>query len=167
MTEDLARYERLHSESVADHKTAQAKQNGINDRLKDIAAQMTAITQRRIDGTSSDHEASEFAALAGDSQLLTGMLATAKAETKLAADKIHACYVVHDDAKNAHDRQQAQVEYIAMLAKTSEIEAVFVKAIRATALAGKKVGHFVLSQSFRPSEPLDRALRLGVIPPDA
>lgn len=164
--ENLARAERQHAEAVAEHQAALEKERGISDRLKDAAALQSAITQRRLNGESNDQEAAEFAALNGDVALLQKMLTTAQAGTKLAADKLHACYVAHSEFEASHARMQDQAKYEALLAKTREIETLFVKAIRATGLAGKRVGHFTLTQSFTKSDALHRALDLGVIPPE-
>ncbi len=163
--ENLARGERMHVEALAEHQSALHKEQGIDARIADIAKRMNAISQRRIAGTSNDQEAAEFAALGGDSQLLTQMLAAAKAETKLAGDKVRGAVAWYGDAQNAHMRQQAELEYNALQLRTKEIEAVFVRAIGATARAGKAIGHHSLSQSFKISETLHRAINLGVIPP--
>ncbi len=165
-SETLARGERLHAEAVAEHETARAKQKEIDERLKGVSAKMHDITQRRVSGQSTDAETAEFAALHADAELLRKMLADAKNVTALAADKIHAVVIAHDDARQAFDRQQAEMEFNALLATTREIETVFCKALRAVALAGKKVGHHTLSQSFQKSDALHRALDLGVIPPE-
>ncbi len=166
MSENLARYERQHQEAAAAHAAALEKQNDINSRLQDIAERMATITKRRVAGDVDPAETSEYAALQGDSQLLAQMLATAKEETKLAAETVHAAYTVFHDAQNAQAILENKAKYEALLAKTREIEVVFCKAIRLTALAGKSVGHFTLSQSFTKSDTLHRALDLGVIPPE-
>jgi len=167
MSDNLARFERQHQEAVAAHQAAHDKQTGIDDRLKDIAERMAAITKRRVAGDVDEKETNEFAALQGDSQLLAQMLTTAKAETKLAAETLHAAYCAYSDAQNAQAILENQVKYETLLAKTREIEVVLCRAIRLTALAGKATGHHVLSQSFRPSKELDQALRMNVIPPEA
>jgi len=163
--ETLARGERLHAEAVAEHNAALDKHKGIDARLKDAATRMTAITKRRIDGDSNDQETAEFAALSGDVALLEKMVATAKKEADLAFQKIHAVVVSYDEAKQMLARQQAQMEYNALLATARDVESVFCQAIRATGLAGRKIGHHTLSQSFARSDVLHRALDLGVIPP--
>jgi hypothetical protein len=167
MIENLARFERQHQEAIATHAAALDKQTGIDGRLSDIATRMATITKRRVAGDVDPAEASEYAALQGDSQLLATMLTTAKAETKLAAETMHATYCAFSDAKNGQAILENQAKYEALLAKTREIEVVFCKAIRATAMAGKSIGHHVLGQSYRPSEALDRALRMNVVPPEA
>ena len=163
---EIARFERQHQEAVAAHAAALEKQNGIDGRLQDIAARMTAITARRVAGNVDEKEAAEYAALQGDSQLLATMLTAAKAETKLAAETLHASVIAYSDASNAQNMLENQAKYEALAAKTREIEVVFCKAIRLTALAGQAIGHHVLGQSYRPSEALDRALRMNVIPPE-
>jgi hypothetical protein len=166
MSTNLSRFERQHQEMAAAYAVAHEKQTSIDGRLKDIAERMAAITQRRIAGEIDDKETAEYAALQGDSQLLTTMLATAKAETKLAGETVHAAYCAFSDAQNAQTILENQAKYEALAAKTREIEVVFCKAIRLTALAGQAIGHHVLGQSYRPSEALDRALRMNVIPPE-
>lgn len=164
-SETLARGERLHTEAVSEHNAALDKHNGINARLKDAATRMSAITKRRIDGESNDQETAEFAALSGDVALLEKMLATAKKETDLAFGKVHSVFVEFDEAKQMLARQQAQMEYNALLATAKDVESVFCQAIRAVGLAGRKIGHHVLSQSFTRSDVLHRAIDLGCLPP--
>lgn len=167
MSENLARFERQHADAVAAHQAAHDKQTSIDNRLKDIAERMAAITKRRVAGDVDEKETAEYAALQGDSQLLAQMLTTAKAETKLAAETLHASVVAYSDAQNAQTMLENEAKFQALAAKTREIEVVFCKAIRLTALAGQAIGHHVLGQSYRPSEALDRALRMNVIPPEA
>jgi hypothetical protein len=166
MIENLSRYERQHAESVAAHAAALDKQKGIDGRLKDIAERMSTITRRRVDGQVDEKETQEYVALQGDSQLLATMLTKAKGETKLAGETVHAAYVAFSDAQNSQTMLENQAKYEALLAKTKEIEVVFCRAIRLTALAGQAINHHVLGQSFRVSEALDRAIRMNVIPPE-
>lgn len=162
--EALSRFERQHQDAVMTHAAAKAKSDNIKTRVDDTAQRMATITQKRIDGNATDQETAEFAALQGDLELLKKMQVAAKDATQIAADTVHAAYVAHQEAENIQTRIQNEAEYQALLAKTREIEAVFCRAIRLTALAGKKIGHFTLSQSFQKSDVLHKAFDLGVIP---
>lgn len=163
--DNIAKSQRIHFEAVSELEVAQEKESSIDVRLKDASARMRAISQLRIDGKATENETAEFAALHGDTALLTTMLETAQAETKLATQKVHEAFVWSTDAARAHDREQAAVEFQALKTKTQEIEAVFCKAIGMTARAGKRLGHHSLSQSFQASQALHRAINLGVAPP--
>lgn len=163
-SENLAKAERQHAEMVAQHQAALEKQKCLDARLSDTAERMKAISQRRIDGTSNDAEAAEFAALHGDAALLEKMLATAKAETAQAFERVHGASCVYNDTKSAHERQKVAIEYECLRQKCADIEAVFCRALGMVARAGKKLGHHTLSQSYRPSDTLHRALNLGVAP---
>lgn len=162
--ENLARGERLHQEAIAAHQAASDKAQAITDRLASIRTRQQAITESRLAGTSNDQEAAEYAALTGDAELLGKMQIEAQAAIKTATDQAHGAYVWYTDAKRAHDREQAGIEYEALRAKTAEIEALFVRAIAATHAAGRGVGHHTLGQSWQPSQPLHRAVHYGVCP---
>ncbi len=165
MSENLATAERLNAEAETEHQAAADKEMSINARLKDTADRMASISQRRINGESNDQEASEFAALKGDADLLQKMLAEAKQITIDAFGKLRLSVMNFNDLGAEHKREQNAIEYQVLLCKAKEIEDVFVRAIGETGRAGKKIGHFTLGQSFRVGDALDRALRLNVIPP--
>lgn len=163
-TESLAKGVRQHQDAVAAHKVATDKAQAIADRLAAVKARMAEITAARVSGNATDQEAAEYAALAGDSELLAKMHAEALAAAKLAGDTVHEAYIWYTDAQNAHNREQAAIEFEALKAKTAEIEAVFIRAIAATAAAGRAIGHHTLSQSWTPGHDLHRAISFGVAP---
>lgn len=165
--QELAKARRMHAEAVAAHQAASDKAQAIVERLDGIRARRDAISQNRVSGLVDPAETAEFAALAGDIEVLDKMLVQARAEAATASEQMHGRTIYYADAEQAHKRELAAVEYEALRQKTQEIEAVFCRAIGMVARAGKQLGHHTLSQSYKPSDTLHRALNLGVAPGEA
>lgn len=162
--ETLATANRLFAEVNEACREANDRLSGISERLGSIRNRLSEITQARVAGTASGQDADEFVLLTADADLLGNMLA----EAQLTAQELQATAdarlsELQNEEKN-HAIEQAGIEFAALSMKTREIEAIFVQAIGATHTAGRKLGHYVLSQSWRPSEKLDRAMRYGVPP---
>ena len=165
--EIIANRERRYAEVLKEHEVALKLQQTIDDRLREASDRQKAITKRRLAAQSNEAEAAEYAALAGDISTLEHMLNVAKSATKDAQDMCHAGFVSNREADEEFKAQQAALEYAALRVKCEDVEKVFVRAIRAVGLAGKKIGHHTLGTSWQRSDALHRALDLGVIPPEA
>lgn len=162
--ETLSTANRLFAEASEAYREANDRLSGISECLGSIRNRLSEITQARVAGTASGQDADEFVLLTADADLLGNMLA----EAQLTAQELRATAdarlsELQNEEKN-HAIEQAGIEFAALSMKTREIEAIFVQAIAATHTAGRKLGHYVLSQSWRPSEKLDRAMRYGVPP---
>lgn len=166
MSKALAKAQRMHADATASHTAAEAKAQAILDKLDTARFKRDDVSQKRVTGLVDPDSDRAYAALSGDITVLERMLTQARAERTVEAENLRSASAWLTNEKAAHDRQQAQVEYQATLAKTREIEAVFCKAIRAVALAGQKIGHSTLGQSFQKCDTLHRAFDLNLVPPE-
>ena len=164
-TFQIARAERLNQEAQAELAAARdlVRQNA--DRLNDAAARMSAITERRVSGTATAAEAAEYAALSGDTELLSKMLETAKQAEAQAVQGVQGAFASWTEAKQAHERELAGDRYKAVQEKCKEIDAVLCKALGELGRAGRAVGISTLGQCFQKSDTLHRALDLNQTPP--
>lgn len=159
---DVARHRLALQEAQERHQAAQAKVAAIQARIADCRQRQQAVTAARLDGTASPESAAEFAALAADVETLGAMLEAARAEITSTdpAEERHAL----DLAEQQLRHHQAQDHFTALAIKTAEVEKLLCQAIAATHEAGRKIGHHSLSQSWRPSDALHRAVHYGVTP---
>ncbi|MBY0576353.1 MAG: hypothetical protein K2P67_07150 [Gallionellaceae bacterium] len=162
--ETLATANRLFAEAKEALREGNEKLSSITERLSLIRTRLSEITQARVAGTATGQEADEFVLLTADADLLAHMQTDAHAT-------VQDIYATVNDRQNElqaeeknHALEQAGAEFMALSDKTREIESMLMQAISATHSAGKKLGHYLLSQSWRPSEKLDRAMRYGVPP---
>lgn len=162
--ESLATAKRLFAEATEVHREAVNKLHGITERLGTIRNRLSEITQARVAGTATGQDADEFVLLTADAELLGSMLAEAQRTVQKLQSIATARLNELQTAEKIHALDQAGIEFAALSMKTREIEAVFVRAIAMTHAAGRKLGYHVLSQSWRASEPLDKAMRLNVPP---
>lgn len=165
MTEQLAHARAELAAAEAAHNDALSKVAQVEQRISDSRRRQREITATRLEGESSPAEAAEFAALAGDLETLASMLTKARQE----ADALRP-----DDARNRlayaqqhADRELAQAEMDALSQKAAQLDAALCRCVGMIHFIGRqRFQHVALSQSWRPSAALDRALRLGV-PPEA
>jgi hypothetical protein len=162
--DQVAAARREHGEATELHRESHEKLNSIVYRIGTIRSRLAEITSARIAGTATGKDADEFVLLNADSELLASMLTAAQQTVQ----ERHALVISKTqeltEAEKAHALEQAGIEFTALSLKTQELEAVFVRAIALTHAAGKKLGHFSLFQSWKPSAPLDKAMRLNVPP---
>ena len=166
MNDIIAQCARAHSEATAAHQEALDRQSAIAKRIADIAAQKNAITAARLEGEATKEQAAEYAALQGDHESLTEMLKDAQCAVEQTVEPLTQARDALSRAQTEHAKAQAVIAFEALSQKTTQIEAMLTKAIAATHKAGRAIGHFQLSQSWKPSEPLYRACHLGVCPPE-
>ncbi len=164
--ETLATANRLFAETNDAHREANDRLSEISERLGSIRNRLSEITQARVAGTATGQDADEFVLLTADADLLGHMLIEAQHTAQELQAAANARLRELETEEKNHALEQAGIEFAALSMKTREIEAIFVQAIAATHTAGRRLGHYVLSQSWRPSEKLDRAMRYGV-PPEA
>lgn len=160
----LAAVTRLYNESTELHREADNKVHSIADRLGTIRNRMSEITQSRISGTATGEQADEFVLITADANLLDSMLTDAISNVQELQVVLQARLREVQAAEKAHQHEQAVIEFSALQGKTAEIEALFVRAIALSDTAGRKIGHSVLGQSWRPTEALDRAFKYGIAP---
>lgn len=165
MTDQLAQARAELAAAEAAHNDARARVTQIEQRINDIQRRQREITATRLEGESSPAEAAEFAALAGDLETLSGMLTKARQEADaLRPDAARNRFAL---AQQQADRELAQAEMDALIQKAAQLDQALCRCIGMIHTIGRqRFQHVALSQSWRPSTALDRALRLGV-PPEA
>ena len=67
-------------------------------------------------------------------------------------------------AETDHQREQDEIAFRAFVDRLQAIDAMLVQCLHVACEAGAKIGRYQVSQVYRPSETLDRALRLGIRP---
>ena len=160
----IAEATRIHQEHASRHAAAATKAKAISDRLQEVRSRMQAITNERVAGHATGAMADEFILLNSDSELLESMHREAQSQAAEIANDVNQAQRHIQDAQLQHGREQAEIEFYALSQRTKEIEAVFIRALAATAAAGRRIGHVGLSQSWQPSQPLQRAISYGVAP---
>ena len=143
---------------------AAEKLAGIDERIAQVTARQSAISEARLSGKSTPAEAAEFAALGGDLALLQKLRTSAEAEVAVAKSQLAKETDRLYSEKEGHYRRKREAVFAALHTRTQEIEKIFVKSLGATARAGREIGHLTLGTSYKISQPLDYALRLNVIP---
>lgn len=160
--ENLAEARRNFAAADAVHQAHLAKVRSIQDRIQVAKAKQSAITNRRVAGTDSPDDAAEFAALGADLELLKEMLTEAQAAASAKAPD-HERNLL-SQAETLHQREQDAVNYEALLQSCQKLDQALCDCIAQTAAFGRKIGHVSLSQSWRPSDTLHRAISYGVPP---
>lgn len=144
---------------------AQAKADALASKIANARARQQAITTARIEGEGTEAEASEYAALAGDIEVLTDM----HDEASNALQPLgRAALAANNDAltlTQSLERATAEAKYQAIAARTAEIEALLCKAIASQFEAGQAIGRGpLISNSWRITAGLDRIVRVNALP---
>lgn len=155
---------RIHQEAVSNHAAATAKAKAISDRLQTVRIRMQELTAARVSGNATGKHADEFILLSADAELLESMHRTALDQARDLEKEVSKAASHFNEAQRQHDRDLAAIEYAALHQKLTEVEAVFVRLLASTHAAGRCIGHVGLSQSWQPSQPLQRAISYGVAP---
>lgn len=160
--ENLAEARRNFAQADSAYQALKAKARSIEDRIAVARAKQAEITNKRVNGTATDADTAEFGALAADLELLGEMLAEAQnaAATK-SPDNERSLL---SQAETMHQRAADQQKFEALQQASQKLDAALCDAIRQTHEFGKRIGHASLSQSWRPSDALHRAISYGVPP---
>lgn len=161
--ETLAEAKRNFQEADTAYQAAKAKARSIADRIQVAKAKQAAITNSRVAGTASDTDGAEFGALSADIELLGQMLSEAEASAEAQSPEHQRSLLIQ--AENLHQREVDQEKFEALLQTGKKLESALCDCIGQTYAIGKRLGHFSLSQSWRPSDVLHRAINHGVPPP--
>lgn len=158
----VAMRRRERDEAVAARDAARAEVAAIQERIDRRRAAQGEITQRRLADAVVPGDATEYSALAGDLAVLEGMLAEKTAALRPIDVDGPAARLA--EAEAAHRREQDERELDALQARGREFEDGLCGVIRASVKLGTRLGLRQLSQVYRPSAALERAIRLGVKP---
>jgi chromosome segregation ATPase len=162
ITQSIAAARQKLAEAEQRQQDAQAKVQKIEHRLAECRQRQQEITAARLDGTAPPDSAAEFGALAADIAALEKMFATVQAEAALlGTDKERNTLA---ELENMMRRNQDQELFTALSGKAAEIELLLCKAIAAAHQAGRRISHHSLSQSWKPSIALARAINYGQPP---
>lgn len=160
--EILAEARRNFQEADTAYQAAKAKARSIADRIQVAKAKLAGITNRRVTGTDAPEDAAEFGLLSADIELLTQMLAEAEAQADAKSPEHQRNLLMQ--AETLHQRELDQAKFEALSQTAQKLEAALCNCIGQTHAYGKRLGHFSLSQSWRPSDTLHRAINHGVPP---
>ena len=161
-TANLAEARRNFAEADAVYQGLKAKARSIADRIQVAKAKQAAITNKRVAGTATEADTAEFGALSADLELLATMLTAA--ETAAEAKNPEFERNLLSQAETLHQREQDKTKFDALSAVCLKLDAALCEAIGEAHAFGKRLGHVPLSQSWRPSEALHRAVNYGVPP---
>lgn len=161
-TEVIAEARRALADAEGKYQAATDKVRQIRDRIEWTTAKRAEITQRRLAGEATDHETAEFAALGADLEVLERMRGEAEVAAKaLEPTEARARLAA---AEQQHQRELNDAEAQVLAKKAAELDAALCRCVAEIHRRGKGMGRTQLSQNWRPSETLDRAMRLGVPP---
>ncbi|HOB66625.1 hypothetical protein [Ottowia sp.] len=135
----IARARLALEEAQAVHTAAVGEVGRLQQRIADCESRRSEITHRRLAGESSEAEATEFVALAGDLDVLRELLADAqaKADQLFPGEQRNALA----RAEAALQEHQQQAEFDALIERTREVEAAYVQALGQVWEAVRERGH--------------------------
>lgn len=161
-TANLAEARRNFAEADAVYQGLKAKARSIADRIQVAKAKQAAITNKLVTGTATEADTSEFGALSADLELLATMLTEAEAAAEAKNPEFERNLLSQVQA--LHQREQDKTKFDALAAVCLKLDAALCEAIGEAHAFGKRLGHMSLSQSWRPSDALHRAVTYGVPP---
>lgn len=161
--EQLAEARRAHSEATARHSAALDKVRSIRDRIEWSEAKRTEIAQKRLAGQASEADTNELVALGIDLDTLRSMLADAQAAADACQPDEAVRQLAFAERQVENERDMATMNALATRAEA--LDRALCACIRDIHKIGRnRMGHSSVSQSWRPTEALDRCMRLGVCP---
>lgn len=160
--ENLAEARRNFAQADSTYQVLKAKARSIEDRIAVARAKQVEITNKRVNGTATDADTAEFGALAADIDLLDSMLSEAQAAASTKSPE-HERNLL-SQAETMHQRAADKQKFEALQQTSQRLDAALCDAIRQTHEFGKRLGHVSLTQSWRPSDTLHRAISYSVPP---
>jgi hypothetical protein len=143
------------------HAVAAAEVRALQARIDEAEARRTSITANRLAGKSNQGDAAEFVALGADLEVLHRMFndADSFADSLAPVEQRAALSQANEALRGA----EAEAVFAGLTARVAAIESTLIGAVRALSDAGKVLGHFHLSVSYRSSDELRRLIQLGVL----
>lgn len=126
-------------EAQAAYVDAVGERDRLKARITDCETRRAVITQRRLAGESSQDEANEFAALAGDVTVLRELFNDAQAKVNSLDPSAQRNALAQ--AQTELLAHQKQIEFDAIVARAREVEAIYVRCMNAVWEASTKRGH--------------------------
>lgn len=163
LAQQAAAAQRAHADAEQARMEAIAKVQRCADRIAETEQRRAAITESRLSGNSTPDEAAELVALGEDLVVLRRLHTEAEAEAAATVPAVEAAGLAAGRAESAWAQHKATVEYEALLARTREIEAALLRAVRATHDAGRQIGHRYLRASWMPGNELVAAVTKGAL----
>ncbi len=148
-----------------DHAASKAEADRLRQLADDARARQTAITTRRLAGSSTEAEASEYAALVGDIEVLNQL----HAEAQALADSLapHEARAAVRQAERDLEECAGQIQHDTLMARCREIEAAFVNCLREAHRSGKARGARTAGDAFQLCPELAQTARFGRFLPGA
>lgn len=169
MNEQLARAlagaNQIYAERRVELEEARKQADALAARIAEAQGRQRSITTSRIEGEGTQAEAAEFAALAGDIQVLGEMHQEAQGKLLPLGQAVSAAEANVMRQAQAWERHQQEEVFKALATRTAEIEALLINSVRALHESGKAMsGHQLVTQSWRPTQDLEKLFRLHVLP---
>lgn len=162
MSHQLAEAKFQFAEASARHQVALDKALTIDNLIQSAAAKQGEITDRRLAGIATAADTAEFAALVGDLEVLRPMLVEAQSAVRATAPTKAANQLAM--AERHAEREVLQAEFDALAEQAAKLDAALCDCVHLLHQRGQALGRRMLSQSWRLSERLEKAFRLGVAP---
>lgn len=128
-------------------------------RIADVQARQREITEHRVAGKIKPAETAEQAALVLDLETLQRLHSEALSKADPLREPVEQARAALAAAEGQWQHHQDEVRYQALLARAREHEAALLAVVRATAAAGKAIGHRHARQSWVPTRDLERAIQ--------
>src|SRR5574337_1737322 len=155
LAERLAEAEAALNAKTAERDAAHSKVADIRQRIAELEEQQRSITAKRVSGSADPEDASEFAALAADIELLREHLAEADvACNRISLSREQAQY---ESAKFQFEDHQRRATLAALVTKAQEIDAMLVRCISEIRQAGEAMNQPILAHLWKPSTNLHRS----------
>lgn len=143
----------------AAHEAAKDAADRLRQRVDAIRQRSAEITAARLDGTAGPESAAELFALSEDARILDGLHRDAED---------HAATMRPDREKAALAQAEAdlrrateEAKHAALVAHAREIEALYLRAVRAVQKAARQRGARTIREAFEFDGDLSNALRLN------
>jgi chromosome segregation ATPase len=162
MNQQLAEARRRFEEATEKHRTAQERVAQIRERIATCERRQREITAARLEGESSPAEAAEYMALTGDIETLKAVLSEAECEARALEPTSERNYLTIAERNAAQELTQA--EFDALRDVAARLDVALCDAIAKLHAVGRRMGHVQLSQSWRASDDLRRAVYHNVPP---
>lgn len=143
----------------AAHAEAKDAADQLKKRITAANEARSAITARRLAGEATEADAAEYMALSGDLEVLEGLHRDAIDHADAAKPDRERAALAQAEADLRRATEEAK--HAALIAHTREIEALFLRAVRAVQKAARQRGARTIREAFEFDGDLSNALRLN------
>jgi hypothetical protein len=147
-------------EATAAHAHDAAEVERLTARIEQCRNRQREITDKRLAGTATEQETAEFAALNGDIEVLTGLLAEARDCARASEPQRQRAALSR--AENELAAATREAEHTAMIEHAREVEQAYIGALqRVWDSAQAKGGARTFGEAFKIAEPVMNLCRFN------